>query len=85
MAVPAAEISFDRLDGRQAAAHAAELQSLHEDVHADLPAVGDDFARRFRVHSRQPGFVLVAARSGGYMIGYAAGMPLRCRRRGGAR
>jgi hypothetical protein len=73
--VPAAEISFDRLDGRQAAARAAELQSLHDEVYFDVPA--DDFAHRFRVHCRQPGFVLVTARSGGYLIGYAAGMPLR--------
>jgi GNAT superfamily N-acetyltransferase len=77
MAVPAAETGFDRLDGRQAAAHAAELQSLHDEVYADAPAVGEDFASRLRVHCRQPGFVLVAARSGGYLIGYAAGMPLR--------
>jgi GNAT superfamily N-acetyltransferase len=77
MAVPAAEIGFERFDGSQAAAHAAELQSLHDEVYVDVPGAGDDFARRFRVHVRQPGFVLVAARSGGYMIGYAAGMPLR--------
>ena len=77
MAVPAAETGFDRFDGRQAAAHAAELQSLHDEVYADPPAAGEDFARRFRVHCRQPGFLLVAARSGGYLIGYAAGMPLR--------
>jgi ribosomal protein S18 acetylase RimI-like enzyme len=73
MAMPAAEISFERLDGREAAAHAAELQSLHDEVYTD----GDGFPSRFRVHIRQPGFVLVAARSGGYLIGYAAGMPLR--------
>ena len=77
MAVPATEISFEQLDGRQAAAHAAELQSLHDEVYVDVPAVGGDFASRFRVQCRQPGFVLVAARSGGYLIGYAAGMPLR--------
>jgi ribosomal protein S18 acetylase RimI-like enzyme len=71
--MPAAEISFERLDGREAAARAAELQSLHDEVYTD----GDDFSRRFGVHTRQPGFVLVAARSGGYLIGYAAGMPLR--------
>ena len=75
--MPAAEASFDRLDGKHAAAHAAELQWLHDEVYVDVLAAGDDFASRFRVHSRQPGFVLVAARSGGYLIGYAAGMPLR--------
>jgi GNAT superfamily N-acetyltransferase len=76
MAVPAAETTFDRLGGRQAAAQAAELQLLYDDVYADVPA-GGDFATRLRVYCRQPGFVLVAARSGGYLIGYAAGMPLR--------
>lgn len=75
--MPAAEISFDRLDGHEAAAHSAELQSLHEDVYVDPAAFGDDFAKRFRVHIRQPGFALVAARSGGYLVGYVAGMPLR--------
>jgi ribosomal protein S18 acetylase RimI-like enzyme len=73
MAMPAAEIGFERLDGREAAADAAELQSLHDEVYTG----GDDFPSRFRVHIRQPGFVVVAARSGGYLIGYAAGMPLR--------
>jgi len=73
--LPAAEISFERLDGRQAAAHAAEMQSLHDEVYA--PGAADDFVARFRVQSRQPGFLLTAARSGGYLIGYAAGMPLR--------
>jgi ribosomal protein S18 acetylase RimI-like enzyme len=73
--MPAAEISFLRLDGREAAAHAGELQSLHDEVYSDAPC--DDFPSRFRVHVRQPGFVLATARSGGYLIGYAAGMPLR--------
>jgi ribosomal protein S18 acetylase RimI-like enzyme len=77
MAMPAAEISFERLDGREAGAHAAELQLLHDEVYVDGPPDGDDFPSRFRVHIRQPGFALVAARSGGYLIGYAAGMPLR--------
>jgi ribosomal protein S18 acetylase RimI-like enzyme len=77
MAVPAAETGFDRLGGSQAAAHAAELQSLHDEVYVDVHAAGSDFASRFRVQCRQPGFLLVAARSGGYLIGYAAGMPLR--------
>jgi len=34
-------------------------------------------ARRFRVQFRQPGFVLAEARHGGYLVGYASGMPLR--------
>ncbi len=79
--MPAAGLTFRLLDGEQAAAHAAELQALHAEVYADPPYRRDDdaalFARRFRVQSRQPGFVLAEARHGGYLVGYAAGMPLR--------
>ncbi len=75
------ELTFELLDGQQAAAHAGELQALHAEVYADPPygQAGDAaaFAERFRVQRRQPGFVLAEARSGGYLIGYAAGMPLR--------
>jgi ribosomal protein S18 acetylase RimI-like enzyme len=75
------EIAFQLLDGRQAAADAAELQALHAEVYAAAPFGRDDdaglFAGRFRVQCRQPGFVLAEARHGGYLIGYAAGMPLR--------
>src|SRR5580692_1554701 len=73
--VPATEVTFQLLDGAQAAEQAAELQALHAEVYPD-----DDpgrFAGQFRVQRRQPGFVLAEARSGGYLVGYAAGMPLR--------
>jgi GNAT superfamily N-acetyltransferase len=74
-------ITFQLLDGRQAAAHADELLALHAEVYADPPyrLAGDAarFAERFRVQRRQPGFVLAEARHGGYLVGYAAGMPLR--------
>ena len=74
-------IVFQRLNGRQAAAHADELQALHAEVYADPPyglaADPARFAERFRVQCRQPGFVLAEARHGGYLVGYAAGMPLR--------
>jgi ribosomal protein S18 acetylase RimI-like enzyme len=73
--VPATEITFQLLDGTQAATHRDELQALHAEVYADDDA--GRFARRFRVQLRQPGFVLAEARSGGYLVGYAAGMPLR--------
>jgi ribosomal protein S18 acetylase RimI-like enzyme len=33
--------------------------------------------RRARVWRRQPGFTLAEARHGGYLVGYASGMPLR--------
>ena len=68
------------LDGGQAAAHAEEFHGLHAEVYADPPyRQADDleFPRRFAVQRRQPGFVLAEARNGGYLVGYAAGMPLR--------
>jgi GNAT superfamily N-acetyltransferase len=67
------EITFRLLDGTQAAAHADELQA----VHAEAYGRDDGFAGRFRVARRQPGFVLAEARHGGYLVGYAFGMPLR--------
>ena len=77
----APEITFQLLDGTQAAEHQAELQALHAEVYAGPPYRRDDdaalFAGRFRVQRRQPGFVLAEARHGGYLVGYAAGMPLR--------
>ncbi len=81
MVVPAPGITFQLLDGPQAAVHADELQVLHAEVYADPPYLRADdaamFADRFRVQRRQPGFVLAEARHGGYLVGYAAGMPLR--------
>lgn len=35
------------------------------------------FADLFRVQRRQPGFALAEARHGRYLVGFAAGMPLR--------
>jgi GNAT superfamily N-acetyltransferase len=73
-------MTFQLLDGPQAAEHAAELQALHAEVYAGPPYQREDdagFADRFLVQRRQPGFVLAEARHGGYLVGYAAGMPLR--------
>ena len=69
------EITFRLLDGTQAAAHAEDLLALHAEVYGEQP--DDGFARRFAVLRRQPGFVLAEARHGGYLVGYALGMPLR--------
>ena len=74
------DIIFEVLDGTAASAHADELQALYADVFAgpggrDGEAAG--FAERFRVQRRQPGYVLAEARHGGYLVGYAAGFPLR--------
>jgi GNAT superfamily N-acetyltransferase len=66
------EITFRLLDGTQAAAHADDLRALRAEEYDD-----GSFADRFRVARRQPGFVLAEARHGGYLVGYAFGMPLR--------
>jgi ribosomal protein S18 acetylase RimI-like enzyme len=80
--VPAPEITFELLDGTQAAQHADELQALAAEVYADPPyrqgaGQARDFAHRFGVQRRQPGFALAQARHGEYLVGYALGMPLR--------
>ena len=74
-------ITFQLLDGTRAAAHTEEFRALHAEVYAAPPYSLDDdaalFTKRFRVQCRQPGFVLAEARHGGYLVGYACGMPLR--------
>jgi GNAT superfamily N-acetyltransferase len=74
-------LAFRLLDGGQAAEHADDYAGLHAEVYGDPPYRRADDAAvypgRFRVQRRQPGFVLAEARHGGYLVGYAAGMPLR--------
>ncbi len=82
MVVSTSGITFQVLDGAQAAAHADDLLALHAEVYAEPPYGLHDhdaarFTDRFRVQRRQPGFVLAEARHGGYLVGYAMGMPLR--------
>jgi GNAT superfamily N-acetyltransferase len=68
-------VTLDMHDGRQAAARETDLVTLHDEV---IGEDGDpDFARRLGVWRRQPGFALVEASHGGYLVGYACGMPLR--------
>jgi hypothetical protein len=67
--VAAPEITFTLKDGAQA----EDFEVLHAEVHPDA----HDYPARFRVQRRQPGFVLAEARHGGYLVGYASGMPLR--------
>lgn len=74
MAAPG--ITFQRFDGRQAAAHEDELQAVHREVYGKADH-GASFAGRLRVWRRQHGFVLAEARHGDYLVGFAAGMPLR--------
>jgi GNAT superfamily N-acetyltransferase len=74
--VSTAGVTFQLLSGRQAAAHADELRALHHEVCGQAE---DDalLARQFQVWRRQPGSALAEARHGGYLVGYASGMPLR--------
>ncbi len=76
-----ADLTFELLHGKRAAADADELEALHAEVYADPPYRRQRdaalFADRFRVQCRQPGFVLAEARHGGYLVAYASGMPLR--------
>jgi GNAT superfamily N-acetyltransferase len=74
--VAAPGITFQRLDGRQAGAHEDELRAVHREVYG-AAGHGAWFAGQFRVWRRQRGFVLAEARHGGYLAGFAAGMPLR--------
>jgi GNAT superfamily N-acetyltransferase len=67
-------ITFRALDGAQAAAAEDDLLALTAQQH---PGADAGYQRRLRVWRRQPGFVLAEARHGGYLVGYAAGMPLR--------
>jgi GNAT superfamily N-acetyltransferase len=75
-------LEFRLLDGQQAAAYEADLAALHTEIYADPPyQLFDDenqrYRARFRVERRQPGFVLATAWHGGYLVGYATGLPLR--------
>ena len=79
--VSAPGITFQLLSGGQAAGRAEEVQALHAEVYAEPPyrrtVDAGQFAARFAVQRRQPGFVLAEARHGDYLTGYASGMPLR--------
>jgi GNAT superfamily N-acetyltransferase len=82
-------ITFLVRDATATATDDAELLALRAEVcgasasgasggNADADAdAHTDAARQLRVRRRQPGFVLVEARHGGYLVGYAAGLPLR--------
>ena len=72
------------LDGGTAAAREEDLLALAAEVRG-LGVRGGEVrggadaaaARRARVRRRQPGFALAEARHGGYLVGYASGLPLR--------
>jgi GNAT superfamily N-acetyltransferase len=72
-------VEYALLDGGGAAEREADLLALAAE--AAGPASGEAgpqaAGRRARVRRRQPGFALAEARHGGYLVGYAAGLPLR--------
>jgi ribosomal protein S18 acetylase RimI-like enzyme len=74
VAVSTAGVAYLVLDGRAAAAKAADLLAL---AHEAEPEAGAELDRQFRVWCRQPGFLLAEARHGGFLVGYGCGMPLR--------
>jgi GNAT superfamily N-acetyltransferase len=74
-------IAYRLLDGAAAAERESDLLALAAEV-GDGTAVNADAgqaaaARQARVRRRQPGFALVEARHGGFLVGYATGLPLR--------
>ena len=74
MSVPG--VTFGLADGRQAAEREEDLLTLAGE--SSQPTTDrTEFARQLRVWRRQPGFALAEARHGGYLVGYAMGMPLR--------
>jgi GNAT superfamily N-acetyltransferase len=68
-------IAYRVLDGPGARDREEDLLALAADVYGN--GRDPEVARRARVWRRQPGFVLAEARHGGYLVGYASGMPLR--------
>jgi hypothetical protein len=75
-------ITYALLWREPAADHADEIAALAAEVYADQPFGWDEaragaFTRRFTVQIRQPGFALVEARSGDYLVGVGFGLPLR--------
>ena len=73
--MPEPGIAYRLIGGREAAASHDDLLALDREVYPDADA--SERARRLGVWRRQPGFALAEARHGGYLVGYAAGMPLR--------
>jgi len=88
--VPAPEITLRLLGGAEAAGSSEDIAALRAEAcgappHRDStgqhgagqPGAEGGFGRRFGRQRRQPGFVLAEARHGGYLVGYAFGVPLR--------
>jgi ribosomal protein S18 acetylase RimI-like enzyme len=73
-----AGITYRLLDGAGAAEREEDLLALAAEVRGGPDPADPAAARRGAlVRRRQPGFALAEARHGGYLVGYASGMPLR--------
>lgn len=73
-------IAYRLLGGDAAGEREGDLLALAGEVYGnagDQEPVRQARVRRARVWRRQPGFALAEARHGGYLVGYASGMPLR--------
>jgi GNAT superfamily N-acetyltransferase len=73
-------LEYRLLDGAEATKAEDDVLGLVGEVYPDAVSSGEGqaaYARQFRVWRRQPGFALAAAWHGGYLVGCAAGMPLR--------
>ncbi len=71
-------IAYRLLDGGGAAEREDELLALAAEACGGAAGADATAARRAAVvRRRQPGFALAEARHGGYLVGYASGMPLR--------
>jgi GNAT superfamily N-acetyltransferase len=75
--VTAGGITFQVHGGGAAAELDEELLALRAEVCGPDDEAAGTAARRSRVRRRQPGYVLAEARHGGYLVGYASGLPLR--------
>ena len=81
--MPASGLAYRLLDGAAVAELEDDLLALAAEVYGAgpvsgaSPVHGDSAVRQARVRRRQPGFALAEARHGGYLVGYAAGVPLR--------
>jgi GNAT superfamily N-acetyltransferase len=68
-------IAYQVLDGAGAGEHEEDLLALAQEGRGTNP--DPEATRRGRVWRRQPGFALVEARHGQYLVGCASGMTLR--------
>ncbi|HET9895454.1 MAG TPA: GNAT family N-acetyltransferase [Streptosporangiaceae bacterium] len=75
-------LGFRLLDRAAVTTRAEEFVAVAAEVYGDPPygwgaEQAAEFAGRFTVRARQPGFVVAEARHGDYLVGYALGLPLR--------